>query len=85
MRYWEKAIYESLESLGGEACLPEIYKKLPAFIDFTEKDLRITKYGERPAYQHIVRSYISNMCRSGLFRKISRGCYQIIEYVATKD
>ena len=73
-------IYQSIESQGREACLQEIYNRLPDFIDFTERHLRATKWGERPAYQHIVRSYISNMCQSRLLRRTSRGCYKIIEY-----
>jgi len=80
MEYWEIAIYQSIESLGREACLQEIYNRLSDFIDFTERHLRMTKWGERPAYQHIVRSYISNMCQSGLLCRTSRGCYTIIEY-----
>lgn len=85
MQYWEGVIYHIIESLGGEACLQEIYKKLPDFIDFTERHSRITKWGERPAYQHIVRSYISNMCQSGLLRRTSRGCYKIIEYKMSEN
>jgi len=76
-------IYQSIESLGGEACLQEIYEEIPNRIDLTEKHLRITKWGERPAYHHAVRSYISNMCQSGLLNRISRGCYKITEYVST--
>lgn len=85
MEYWEQAIYRSIESLGGQADLQEIYKKLPAFIDLTEGHLGITKWGERPAYHHIVRSYISNMCQSGLLHKTSRGRYKITEYTANKN
>ena len=50
MKYWEMVIYQSIESQGGEACLLEIYNKLHDFINFTERHLRVTKWGERPAY-----------------------------------
>jgi len=80
MKYWEEKIYRSIESLGGEADLGEIYKKLPDFIDLNERHLRITKWGGRPAYHHIVRSYITNMCQSGLLLRTSIGRYKIIEY-----
>ena len=77
---WEQAIYRSIESLGREACLPEIYEKVSDFVDLTDSHLRTTKWGGRPAYHHIVRSYITNMCQLGLLRRVSRGCYRIIEY-----
>ena len=80
MQYWEGVIYHIIESLGGEARLQEIYKKLPDFIDLTEGHLRITKWGGRPAYHHIVRSYISNMCQDKLLQSVSRGRYKIVEY-----
>ena len=85
MKYWEGVIYHTIESLGREADLQEIYKKLPDFIDLTEEHLRITKWGERPAYHHIVRSYISNMCQSGLLRRTLRGRYKIIEYKMSEN
>jgi restriction endonuclease Mrr len=80
MKYWEGVIHHTLELLGGEADLQEIYGKLPDFIDLTEGHLRITKWGGRPAYHHIVRSYITNMCQSGLLQRVSRGRYKIVEY-----
>lgn len=85
MEHWEMAIYQSIESLGGEADLQEIYEEIPNHKDLTEKALRITKWGERPAYHHTVRSYISNMCQSGLLHKTSRGRYKITEYATTED
>ena len=84
MKYWEGVIYRAIESLGGEADLQEIYRKLPDLIDLTEEHLRTTKWGRRPAYEHIVRSYIPNMCQSKLLRWVSRGRYRIIEYQPTQ-
>jgi len=85
MEYWEMIIYQSIESMGGEADLQGIYKEIPNRMDLTESHLRITKWGERPAYHHIVRSYISNMCQSGLLHRTSRGRYKITEYVSVVD
>jgi len=51
MEHWEMTIYQSIESLGGEACLQEIYKEIHNHKELTERALRITKWGERPAYQ----------------------------------
>jgi len=80
MKDWGWVIYHTMESLGGEADLQEIYRKLPDFIDLTERHLRLTKWGGRPAYHHIVRSYISNMCQDELLQWISRGRYKIVKY-----
>jgi len=55
MKYWEMAVLRCINSLGRAAYLQEIYNKLHDFINFTERHLRVTKWGERPAYQHIVR------------------------------
>jgi len=80
MKDWEMIIYQSIESLGGEADLQDIYEEIRNHRDVEEKVLRTTKWGERPAYHHIVRSYISNMCQSGLLQRVSRGRYRIVEY-----
>ena len=81
MKHWEMTIYQSIESLGGEACLQEIYKEIRNHKELTERALRITKWGERPAYHHLVRSYITNMCQSGLLQRVSRGRYKITRYI----
>lgn len=82
MKCWEGAIYESIESLGGEAGLQETYKRLSETGTLNEDQLRETKWGGRPAYQHVVRSYITNMCQSGLLCRVARGRYRIVRYVA---
>ncbi len=82
MQYWEMVIYQSIEALGGEADLQDIYEEIRNRKDLTERHLRITKWGERPAYQHLVRSYISNMCDSGLLHRTSRGRYKVTRYIA---
>ena len=79
---WEMHIYQSIEAFGGEADLQDIYEEISNRIDLTEKHLRITKWGGRPAYHHIVRSYISNMCQDRLLHQTLRGRYKITRYVA---
>ena len=79
MNVWEIAILKSINSLGGEAQLQKIYEKLPDFIKLTEEDLRETKWGGRPAYQHQVRSHITNLCQVDELVKVSRGCYSLTE------
>jgi len=76
---WEIAILKSIKSLGGEAELQQIYERLRSFIQLTEKDLRSTEWGGRPAYQHQVRSHITNLCQSGELCRVSRGRYSLTE------
>ena len=83
MKFWEEAIYKSIESLGGEADLQEIYRSLLDRGTLSEWEQRETRWGSRPAYHHIVRSYIHNMCQSGLLCRVARGRYKIVVYVAT--
>ncbi len=85
MQNWEAVIYHTIESLGGEADLQEIYDKLPNFIDLTEGHLKATQWSGRPGYHHIVRSYISNMCRASLLHRTSRGHYKITSYIVDES
>lgn len=79
MNVWEIAILKSIEHRGGEADTQQIYTDMEsgAFITLTENDLRITKYGGRLAYQHQVRSHLSNLTQSKDIHKVSRGVYSI--------
>jgi len=65
--------------------LQDIYDNLSNFVELSSEHWKTTKYGGRPAYQHTVRSYISNMCQSGLLLRISRGCYKVIQYGVADD
>jgi hypothetical protein len=60
---WENSILKSIASLGGEATLPQIYDSIQKFKEMTENDLKKTKWGGRPAFQHQIRSHISNLCQ----------------------
>lgn len=75
MNIWEVSILKSIASLGGEATLSQIYDRIQSFIEMTENDLKETQWGGRPAYQHQVRSHISNLCQEGSLRRLSRGRY----------
>ncbi|TET43016.1 MAG: hypothetical protein E3J66_02550 [Dehalococcoidia bacterium] len=79
MNVWETAILKSINSLGGEAGLQQIYERLAAYIQLTEEDLTETKWGGRPAYQHQVRSHVTNLRQAGALIRISRGRYSLTE------
>ncbi len=81
MSVWEKAILRSVDSRGRSADKQSIYSTLEsgAFIQLTEDNLRPTQWGGRPAYQHQVRSYLSNLVRSGDLHRIERGTYQLTD------
>jgi hypothetical protein len=81
MNVWELAILRILMSLGGTASLQQSCRSLEkgTFIRLTEDDLRDTRWQGRPAYQHQVRSHVSNRCQVGDMTKVSRGVYAITE------
>ncbi|MGH7410329.1 MAG: hypothetical protein ACREJ6_04615 [Candidatus Methylomirabilis sp.] len=77
MNTWEIEILNSVNQLGGEADLRQIYGRLEKNIRLGRDHLRPTRWGGRPAYQHQVRSHISNLCETGQLRWVSRGRYAI--------
>ncbi len=80
MNRWEIAILISIESLGGEAKNQQIYKELlnfKKFLNMTERHLRKTEWGGRPAYKHQIRAHIADLRQAGELIKISRGCYRL--------
>ena len=77
MNVWEMSILKSIASFGGEAPLPQIYERIHSFIEMTNNDLRETQWGGRPAYQHQIRSHISNLCQERSLRRLSRGRYTL--------
>jgi hypothetical protein len=81
MNIWEVTILRIVLSLGGTVDLQQIYRSLEngKFMRLTEHDLRETQWHSRPAYQHQVRSHISNLAQAGDLAKISRGVYSITE------
>lgn len=76
---WEQAILRSIKSLGGKADLQQIYEIISDFKELTEDHLRITEWGGRPAYEHQIRSHVSNLHEEGYLDRISRGRYSLTE------
>jgi hypothetical protein len=76
---WEDAILHSIDAYGGQAALQQIYKIISCFVTLTDEHLRKTQWGDRPAYQHTIRSYVSNMRASGELSRIDRGEYRLTE------
>lgn len=66
---------------GGKATTEQIYEDLEAgkFVQLDESQLKVTRYGGRPAYQHEVRSFLSNLAQAGKLTRIVRGRYGLTE------
>lgn len=76
---WEYNILRCINSLGGEACLEDIYDKIGKFIELTGEHRRETIYKE-PAFHIQVRKHISNLFKKkGELKKVSPGCYSLRE------
>ncbi|MFH1596237.1 MAG: winged helix-turn-helix domain-containing protein [Pseudomonadota bacterium] len=76
---WDTAILMCVRDIGKEAMLQQIYRKIGNYIQLSNKHLEGTQYGGRPAFQHEVRSFISNLCDSGYLVRLDRGVYSITE------
>jgi uncharacterized protein YwgA len=68
-----------IRDIGSKAMLQQIYRKIGNHIELTPKHLEGTQYGGRPAFQHEVRSFISNLCDSGYLIKLDRAEYSLTE------
>jgi len=79
MNVWEEAILRCINSFKGEADLQQIYRHIGSFIDLTQEHWKTTQWGGRSAYEHQIRSHVSNLCQAGDLIKISRGRYQLTE------
>ena len=77
----ETALLKIIDSKEGKASTAQIYSALERGEYFTLQDhhLKATIYGDRPAYQHEVRSYLSNLVQSGHLTRVSRGMYSITQ------
>ena len=75
MQSWRLAILKTIESLGGQASLQEIYAQIPTFKPLTEKDL--TEWGHQPMYHHYIRSIIARLRKRRELFPISRGVYSL--------
>ncbi len=72
---WERLLLQAVRSLGGQARLGDIYSWLEQKAELTGRHLRSTIHGGRPAYQHQVRSHLSNLCGRGALVRIKTGIY----------
>lgn len=77
MNVWEIAILRWINSIGDAASLKQMYKRIGKFKELSKSDLRTTEHGGRPAYQHQMRSHISNLYQTGEVKRISRGLYSL--------
>jgi hypothetical protein len=74
---WEEAILRSVDAAGGSASNREIYGRVGKFISLSSEHLRPTQWGGRPAYEHQVRSHLSNLCGKGGLVRMGRGQYRL--------
>ena len=72
---WEIAILKAYALAGGCATNRTIYNTVGKFITLTSEHTAPTVHGGRPAYEHQVRSHISNLYEAGHLRQVSRGHY----------
>jgi hypothetical protein len=81
MNVWEQAILKIVLSLNGRASLQQVYRILEqgTILQLTNHDIRETRWQGRPAYQHQVRSHISNLTQFGDLVRVGRGAYEITE------
>jgi len=76
---WQYAIREILSHSQGEADLKDIYHILEHNFSLDSSDTRETRFGGRPAYQHVVRSVMSNLKKSGDVAWVRRGRYRLTD------
>jgi hypothetical protein len=77
MHSWEIEILNAVENLGREANLQVIYNYLEKNPCLTQHDRHPTHRGGRPAYQHQVRSHISNLYQALDLTRVARDRYRI--------
>ena len=81
MNVWHSAILRIVASHGGTVALQQIYRSLQSgtFMRLSQDHHKETQWGGRPAYQHQVRSHISDLVQAGDLTRVSRGVYAITE------
>lgn len=73
---WSDQILRAVHDLGGSASVPAIYEWIEDNVPLTAMQ-RDEQYDGRPQYQHIVRSYLSNLVESGDLVRVRRGTYRL--------
>ena len=77
MNVWELAILRAVSELGDNVQLKHIYHRLEKSMSLDSDHLCPTAWSGRPAYQHQVRSHISNLCQARQFRRVARATYEV--------
>ena len=76
--FWREAIYEALQSFGGQAFLtPNIYDWVENNVDLTDRELSPSPHQGRPYYVNTVRGIASDMADQGLLIRVADGCYRL--------
>jgi len=76
---WENAILRTIEFIGGNVSNKQIYDNVSKFKSLSRNQLRETEWGDRPAFQHTIRTYLSNLVKTKLIERVSRGVYRLTE------
>lgn len=81
MDTWGTILLRIISDSGKILKLQDIYRKLENgnYKKLSEKDLTPTRYGNRPVYQHQVRSHLSNLKQYEFLKNVSRGVYEITQ------
>ncbi len=79
MMDWKTAILRTIQSIGGIVSNKQLYDNINKFKSLTSHQSRETEWGDRPAFQHTIRTYLSNLVKKGLIEKVSRGRHQLTE------
>ena len=77
MNRWHLAILRAFAETRDGASLQDVYRRLPSLIELTRDHLRPTKHGGRPAFQHQVRSHVTDLRQAAQLRQLARGRYAI--------
>lgn len=90
MNNWQVSILRIISSKGGTAELQEIYKDVESgeYLKLNEEHFKIIKkHGDRPAYQHQVRSHLSDLKDLSDIDQCSRAEYSLTSkgYKRLKD
>ena len=75
--FWEQHIISAITSQRRPVALTEIYDWIGHNCDLEPNDLRETRFGGRPNYQHSIRSTASNMVRKEMLVWVERGVYRL--------
>jgi hypothetical protein len=82
---WEVAILKAYQ-LAARGCAENewIYKRVGDYKELSAYHKRTTQDGGRPAYEHIVRSNIHNLCEAGYLKRVGRGRYCLTDSGKTR-